>query len=94
MYDDYFNQSLVWEDVISVDHYNEKTVLTTTLKGRLESGFKLVRNEQGEETVSSGVVFTRSAVSVNDKVDGRLVIASEPKRDLSGTIQFYEVYLI
>lgn len=92
--DAYLNQSIVWKHVASISAYNEKTFATSvTIKGRSEDAFKLIRNDKGDEVVSSGKVFTKSAISVGDLLDGRIVIASEPKRGLSGNVEFYEVFL-
>ena len=90
----YFNQTLVWKHVASINDYNEPTYTTSTIKGRKEPGNNLVRNSQGQEVVSSAVIFTRAIIAVNDLIDGRLVISSEPMPLLNGNTLFYEVYLI
>ena len=89
----YTNQSLTWQSVSSINQYNEATYTTTTIKGRKETGFKMVRNAQGQETVSSATVFTASPVLVNDLIDGQLVIAVNSEITLGGGVGFYEVYL-
>lgn len=89
----YANQSIVWEHATERDEYYQPTPVTSTILGRLEDGFKLIRNSEGEQVVSTGVLFTETAVAVGDKIDGRLVIASSPNRGFDGEIVFYEVYL-
>lgn len=93
MYDLYLNQTILWNHVLSINSYNEKNTIQRSIKGRLESGFKLIRNDKGEEVVSSGMVFTKTEITVGDLLDGRVVISAEPKRGLSGNVEFYEVYL-
>jgi hypothetical protein len=93
MINDYANQSMTLKTAGTPNEYNEPTYATSTIKGRKEHGIKLVRNAQGEETVSSAVVFTASVVSVNDLIDDAIVIDSQPMPNLDGTTQFYEVYL-
>ena len=94
MLDDYANQSLIWMHVLTLNEYNEiATSTTTTIKGRKDTGFKLIRNAQGQEIVSTAYVATKSAIAANDTIDGKLVISSEPAIDLDGSVLFYEVYL-
>jgi hypothetical protein len=54
----------------------------------------MVRNAQGQETVSSATVFTASPVLVNDLIDDKLVIAVNSAITLGGGVGFYEVYLV
>lgn len=91
----YFNQTLTWEHITSSNEYNETlTSDITNIKGRKETGFKLIRNSQGQEVVSSATVFTESAIINNDLIDGKLVISVESMIELNGSIMFYEVFLI
>lgn len=94
MLDRYANQSLTWKHVATTTKYSEHTYTTSTIKGRKETGFKLIRDAKGQETVSSAKVFTESAVTVNDLIDDKLVISVESNFKLNGTIGFYTVYLI
>lgn len=93
MIDDYAKQSLIWKRATSVNEYNEPTYSTSTIKGRKETGFKLIRNSKGEETVSSARVFTKSAVTEGDLIDDELVIAVTTAVDLDGKTGYYAVYL-
>lgn len=77
-----------------INEYNEPTYATSTIKGRKETGFKLIRNAQGQEVVSSATIFTKSAISNNDLIDGKQVISVESMIELNGSVMFYEVYLI
>ena len=90
----YMNQTASWQHVSTLNEYNEPTYSTTTIKCRKETGFKLVRNAQGQETTSSAQVFTEYSVEVNDKIDDKLVIAVDTQIDLGGLSKFREVYLI
>lgn len=94
MIDQYANQDIKWTKVKTTDQYDE--VLTSavkTIKGRKEDGFRLIRNSAGEETVSTGRVFTTSLVQIDDYLDDRLVIAIETNRKLNGAVGFYTVHL-
>lgn len=89
----YANQSLLWERGGDPNVYNERTFTSATIKGRKEPTSKIIISQDGEQIVTSSFVVTASAVSVNDKIDSRLVISSEPMYDLNGKVLFYEVYL-
>ena len=91
---EYLNQSLTWKHIASVNEYNESTYTSTTIKGRKETGHKLVKNAQGEDAVSSARVFTESAIVIDDLIDDTAIISVESCVDLDGTIQFYTGYLL
>lgn len=93
MIEAYANQTLILKKPASVNEYNEATYSSTSIKGRLENGYKLIRNKQGEETVSSARVFTKTLVQVDDMINDMLVISSEPLTDIDGKTGFYTVYL-
>lgn len=91
----YANQSLTWKHVTTVNKYNEPTYAKAAIiKGRKETGHKLIRDAKGQETVSSARVFTESAVTINDLIDDKLVISVESAIGLNGAVQYYTVYLI
>ena len=94
MIDAYMNQSLAWKSVTSINEYNEPVYTTTTIKGRKETGHKLIRNNQGQEVISSARVFTKSVISNNDLIDGQQVISVESAVGLDGTVKFYTVHLL
>lgn len=94
MISSYLNQSLTLKHAGTPNEYNESTYTTSTIKGRKENGFKLVRNNQGEEVVSSACVFTSATVVVDDLIDNRLVISVLDNPTLNGTSLFNEVYLV
>lgn len=93
MIEAYANQTLILKKPASVNEYNEATYTSASIKGRLENGYKLIRNKQGEETVSSARVFTKTLVQVDDLINDMLVISAEPLTDLDGSTGFYTVYL-
>jgi len=94
MLGNYANQNLTWKHVASISKYNEATYTTSTIKGRHETGFKLIRDAKGQETTSSAIVYTESAVTVNDLINDKLVIAVHSNVDINGIVKFYTVYLI
>ena len=94
MITNYANQSLTWKKVSSINEYNEPTYSTSTIKGRKQTGFKLIRNAQGQEVTSSASVYTKSAISPNDLIDGQQIIAVESAITISGSVGFYKGYLL
>ena len=94
MLDDYANQSLSWKHVSSVNNHNEPTYTTTTIKGRKETSSKLVRNNRGQDVISSARAFTETLVSLNDLIDDAQIISIESAVDLNGVVQFYTVNLL
>ena len=90
----YANQSLTWGKAGTPGQYNEPTYTETTIKGRKQSGFRMVRNAAGQEVVSSGVVYTASAIAVGDKIDDRLIIALGDAVGLGGAIEYRKGFLV
>lgn len=94
MLGNYANQSLTLIHYASRNQYDEGvSPTTTTIKGRKETGNKLVRSSTGQEVVSSAVVFTGSSVTEGDLIDGDLVAAANPQIDLNGQVVFYKAWL-
>jgi len=93
MIDAYTNQSITWQRIASVNVYNEPTYISTTIKGRLEEGFKQVRTATGEEVTSSVRCYTKALVGIGDLLDDRVVIALNKMFNLSGAEKFREVWL-
>ncbi len=89
----YANQSLTRKTPASVSKYNEITWTSTTIKGRKEPTNKLIRNDKGEEVVTSTFVMTESLVLVGDMIDDQRVLLVDALPNLAGTTEFYEVYL-
>lgn len=92
----YANQNLSLEvRTATKNAYNEYTYSTAVIiKGRKEPSNKLVVDASGEDKITSSFVMTEVAVTVGDKIDGRMVVTSEPVPNLAGITEFYEVYLI
>ena len=70
----YLNQTAVWHSKTGSDPYEGDTYGPDALiKVRWEGNRKLVRNAQGEETVSEALVITKAAVQADDVLtfDGR-----------------------
>jgi len=93
MLSDYANQSLTRSIAGARDQYNQITYSTAVISGRMEIGFKMVNNQQGQEVLSSAFVMTETPVVVDDKIDGRLVVSVKNAVDLDGTTLFYGAYL-
>lgn len=89
----YANQTLAWGKAGPPDMYNEPTYTNTTIKGRKQSGFRLVRNASGQEVVSTGVVYTSANISEGDKIDGRLIIALGDAVGLGGEVEYKKGFL-
>ena len=91
---EYLNQNLSWGHAGTPNEYNESTYTTTTIKGRKQTGFKLVRDSAGAQVVSSAMVMTETTISIGDLIDTDEVIAVNPAIDLDGATQWNEVWLI
>jgi hypothetical protein len=91
----YANQNLSHEVRSATKNaYNEYTYSSAVIiKGRKESSNRLIRTATGEEKTTSTFVMTHSIVSAGDKIDGRIVLTSDPAPNLAGVTEFYEVYL-
>lgn len=94
MIKEYLNQSVVWGDSGTPNKYNESTYTNKTIKARKEATNKIVMDKLGQETVVSAKIWTLEAVSVDDLIDGRSIIAVSPQIGLDGNVEFYEVYVI
>ena len=89
----YLNQDLLWQHVSTISAYNEPTYTTSTIKGRLQDTSRMVSNSLGQTVTSGALVLTTAAVTVNDLIDGRLVLRVDTLRWADGAINHYEVYL-
>jgi len=94
MIGNYLNQNLSWGHAGTPNEYNESTYTTTTIKGRKQNGFKLIRDASGAEVVSSTMVLTKSVISIGDLIDNDEVIAVNDAIGLNGSVLWAEVYLI
>jgi hypothetical protein len=72
--------------------YNESTYTTSTIYGVKESTNKLVRDRYGTEIVAGTLVLTKTAVTINDRIDGDIVIRVDTVRDITGNVSHYEAY--
>ena len=90
----YANQSIIHEVASAPNAYNEiQYAAAVSIKGRKEGSNRLIRTATGEEVVAGAFVMTGTLVTVNDKLDGRVVLRVDPVPALSGVTAFYEVYL-
>lgn len=93
MLNEYASQIIVWQKSISINKYNETTYANPlNILGRIEPKHKLIRNPQGEETLTTYFLMTETDVRENDLINGSLVISSTPIIDLMGDTLYYEVY--
>ena len=97
MISEYLNQSITLKSKSSVNAYNESTYTNSTIKARFEYKRRMVRNNEGEEVLSTAQVFTETQVKPDDVLtfDGRdwQVVTVENCVDLDGSVHHYEVYL-
>ena len=90
----YTNTIVDWQKVSGKNEYNERTFANAVaIRCRLEDVMRLVRTATGTEVVSSTTVFTETAVSPHDLIDGRPVLNVNKMRGLDGEVWHYEVYL-
>lgn len=54
---DYLNQSVTWKRKTGTDPYAGDTYSSSTIKVRWEFDRRMVRNSEGQEVVSEGMVF-------------------------------------
>lgn len=93
MIDSYLNQDLSWGAAGTPNEYNESTFTTTTIEGRKQTGFKLIRDATGNQVVSSALVLTKSLVEIGDLIDGSEIISVSPAIGLKGSELWQEAYL-
>ena len=97
MLDIYFNQTVTWKAVSSVNEYNEATTTSTSIPARFEYKRKKVRDKNGVEVISEAQCYTESAVKPDDIItyDGVdwPVVTVENCVGLEGEVLFYEVML-
>lgn len=92
------NQTVEWLARTGDDDYGQPLYSAPlVIPCRAEPRMKIIRSPQGEEVISSLVVFTHALVSNLDAIryDGRTypVIISAAEPDLSGRVRYREVSL-
>ena len=93
MLNNYLNQIAYLKSVIDFNMYNEPIFdEVKEIKCRLVDSFKRVRNDKGEEVISTGVIQCEEPIKVGDYIDNRKVIAINPMVSLNGVIG-YKGYL-
>ena len=63
---EYLNQSITLKSKSSVNAYNEATYSSSTISARFEYKRRMVRNNEGEEVLSTAQVFTETQVKPDD----------------------------
>ncbi|NLW45830.1 MAG: hypothetical protein GXY86_00595 [Firmicutes bacterium] len=99
--EDYYNEDLIWTPAQrNVDGTTKKDgsgrVLYNTpqtIRGCLTEKIKLIRDKTGKEVVSSGHATLSESVGLDDKINGRLVIAVSAHKDLDGNDEGRTVYM-
>jgi hypothetical protein len=97
----YLNQDVTWTpaqrnaDGITKKDGSGRTLYGTaqTIKALVNDKFQMVRDKTGAEIVSSGYAKTLTAVEVDDKLNGRVVISRNIHRDFDGQEEGRTVYL-
>ncbi len=87
------NQTVELSAFQSRDEYNKKTYSTSQITARAEGRRRQVTTEEGERLISNMTVITQTAVTVEDKIDGRRILEVLNMVDLDGNIIGYEVLL-
>ena len=94
MLEEYANQSLTLAKHGTISDCGEYPYTSTsTISGRKETGIKIVKNQYGQEVVSTSTVFTETDIDIDDKIDGDIVIAIDDAVDLDGVVLFNMAYL-
>ena len=93
MLSDYLTQQVTYEKVIASNAYGEKAYQTTTIGCRKVDKNKLVRNKLGEVVTSSTCYYLLQCVDLNDRLDGKAIIAIEVMCGLDNVIEGYKVYV-
>lgn len=98
MLKNYTNQTVIWKAVDNIKDNGAKTYKPTALiPCRMDYGHKLVRDKNGNETVSTAAIVTNAPVNVGDAIElnkrNHDVIASNPIAGLNGKTHHYEIYI-
>lgn len=99
--EDYYNEDLAWTPAQrNVDGTTKKDgsgrVLYSdpqTIRGCLTEKIKLIRDKTGKEVVSSGYATLSEPVELDDKINGRMVIALSNHKDLDGNDEGRTIYM-
>jgi hypothetical protein len=99
--EDYYNEDLVWIPALrNLDGSAKKGGDGRTLyasprniRGCLTEKIKIVRDKTGQEVTSSSNAALSEAVGLDDKINGRLVIALSNHKDLDGNSEGRTVYM-
>jgi len=90
----YLNQTAIWKKKTgTLNGYGKPERVEAPLKCRIEKRIRLVKDQFGKEVVSDSTIYTEAAVTADDAVDGRPVLAVTDMVDVAGKIIGYEVYL-
>jgi len=83
-----------WQQRTSINSYNKPVyAAAASIEARKETGFKLIRNKEGKEVVSTAWIITETAISEGDKIDGYILMAVQPQKDLDDDTVGYEGYM-
>ena len=93
MIEDYFVDKKLWKHKTGVDDYNQPIYEDKTIDCRFNQKIKLVRDKTGTQVVSQAQVYCKDAVTIDDLVDGRVVLSVLTLDGLDGQIEGYEVML-
>lgn len=89
----YLKQKVSWSKTIGfTDTNNPIPSDKKTIPARVEKKIKLVKDKHGSEVVSTTTIWVVDAVSVDDLIDDKQVIAVQDMVKRNGTIEGFEVF--
>ena len=94
MINKYLDTTAILKRWASTDEYNEHTYTTITIPCRIDGATRLVRTVEGQEIVSTAVVFTKDLVTTKDLINDRIVVDVKVMSFLGSGPNHYEVYLL
>ena len=90
----YLNQTAVLKVYSGTNEYAENSHTAKTIRCRIDDTNKLVRTSEGQEVVSSAVVYTNEVITVKDLVNDRIVLSVKKQVMLDGSVSHYEAWLL
>jgi len=93
MIDEYLTDNLSWQTHATGGAGRPVYDAPVIIKGRKHDRIRLVRDKTGAQVVSSAEGWTKSAIQIDDKIDGRIVLARGDQKTLDGILECYMFYL-
>jgi hypothetical protein len=87
-----FNQTCLLGTPGTPNIYSESTYTTQTIKCRKEPCSKVLVKADGLQINVTNFISTRTPISIDQTIDGKLVVEVQAVPGVFGTIERYEVY--